>query len=435
MATPKKGVLLLAIGDELLDGRTLNTNSSWFGEQLRLHGVRVAETRCVSDDLTDIRRALSEAKKYLFTVVTGGLGPTNDDRTLQGAAAAFRLPLCATAASLRHVRERYEARGLELTPHRLRLAQLPRSAKVIANPTGTAPGAHLRHNGSEIFFLPGPPNECRPMFEQEILPRLAKALAPAKLVRREFWRTFGRGESDVYQRVEPVISALEKHFPETIRFGVHISFPCIDLTLEQWRVPKAKAPTAAEIDEAVDAVNRALDSLCFTRARESLAEVVSRMLRERKSRLAVAESCTGGLLGKMLTDLPGSSDVFLGGVIAYANEAKQALLGVEKNALAALGAVSEPVAIAMAEGAARRFEANFALSITGVAGPGGGSEQKPVGTVFVGLSNTKSSRAMRHVILGSKGSRDQNRVIAAHLALDALRLEILSSHEQKKSVN
>lgn len=420
----KKGILLLAVGDELLDGRTINSNGSWMGEQLRLHGIKVEEMRCVSDDLKDIRAALRAGKQFSFVIATGGLGPTSDDRTLAGAASAFGLQLGETPASLRHVRSRYEVRGMELTPHRRRLALVPRGSRILNNPTGTAPGVQLRWQGTDFVFLPGPPPECRPMF-QALLPAIAKRTAHAKLLRREFWRTFGRGESDIFQRVAPVISSLEKNF-SGLRFGVHISFPCIDLTLEDWRMPGAKHPSKAELEAAIEEITRALDSLCFTRKRETLAETVFQLLQERKIRVAAAESCTGGLFGKLLTDLPGSSSVFLGGAITYANEAKSAILGVREKTLREFGAVSEATAIEMCEGARRRFGADLAVSITGVAGPSGGSVEKPVGTTFVGISNEKESQAVRHQILGSKGSREQNRVIAAHLALDAVRMELLS---------
>ncbi|RYZ95030.1 MAG: competence/damage-inducible protein A, partial [Proteobacteria bacterium] len=209
MATYAKGVFLLSIGDELLDGRTQNTNASWIGEQLRLAGVPVAEVRCVSDRLEDIVRALEEGRNFPLVVCTGGLGPTNDDRTLEGAAAAFGRPLRATPESLAHVRSRYEARKLELTEIRLRLANLPEGARVLQNPTGTAPGVELIEGGTAYYFLPGPPNECRPIFTADILPQAKAKVGEKQLVRREFWRTFGKGEGEIYARVEKVVERFE----------------------------------------------------------------------------------------------------------------------------------------------------------------------------------------------------------------------------------
>jgi nicotinamide-nucleotide amidase len=421
----KKEVLLLSIGDELLDGRTQNTNASWFGEQFRLNGIKVTEVRCVSDDLPEIVAALKAGSKFSFVIATGGLGPTNDDRTLQGAAKAFRLPLARTKASFEHIRSRYEARKVELTAARLRLALVPKGSKILQNPTGTAPGVQLRVSGTEFFFLPGPPHECRPMFEKDILPLAKRKLAGRKLVRREFWRTFGRGEGDIYSSVKPVIDALEQKYPEAIRFGVHINFPYVDLTLEHWKTPGGKNPGESELDSAVKDIGRALGMLCFTRERETMPEVLVKILQHLKVTLATAESCTGGLVGKLLTDIPGTSSIYVGGVIAYANEVKVGLLGVRPETLESVGAVSEQAAFQMAEGARERFGSTFALSLTGISGPGGATPTKPVGTLYVALSDEQGSQTMHHVILGSKGSREQNRIIAAHLAFDALRRRIL----------
>lgn len=416
-----KGVFLLSIGDELLDGRTQNTNASWFGEQLRLAGVAVAEVRCVSDRIEDITKALRAANDYPLTIVTGGLGPTNDDRTMEAAAKFLKTPLQETKASLAHVKSRYEARGLELTSHRRRLALVPKGSIILDNPTGTAPGVRLKR----FFFLPGPPSECRPMFTQNILP-LAQKMAPRRLLRREFWRTFGKGESDVYNRIAPIIAELEKTYPGSINFGVHISFPCIDLTLEAWDAKKK--PSGKILDEATHKISAAVKDICFTRERENLADAVFRLLKEKKLTVSAAESCTGGLVGKMLTDMPGSSDVYLGGVISYAYSAKEDLLGVKKETLEKYGAVSEETVREMAEGCRTRLKSDFALALSGISGPGGGLPNKPVGTIHVALSSERGTKTLHQVILFGRASRDQNRIIAAHLALDALRTELLGFH-------
>lgn len=415
----KRGVFLLSIGDELLDGRTQNTNATWFGEQLREHGIPVAEVRCVSDTLQDIVDALKYGEKFPVVLATGGLGPTNDDRTMEGAAKAFRLPLLRTKASLEHVRSRYEARGLPLTEARLRLALVPKGCKVLQNPTGTAPGVKVKQKSTDFYFLPGPPNECRAIFK-DILPDIAKKVTEKKLLQRQFWRTFGKGESDIYHRIETVVAALEEKFPQTITFGVHISFPCVDLTLEVWKVKGAVSPKNEEIQWAVDSINQAIGDFCFTRKRISLVEAVAEKLKEKKLTVCAAESCTGGLLGKMITDLPGSSDYFLGGVVSYHNSAKEILVGVPKTTLQNHGAVSGETVSAMAESLRKTLQADFCLALSGVSGPGGGSAEKPVGTIWVALSNKRETKTLHQVILGGKGSRDQNRTIAAHLALDML---------------
>ncbi len=426
-------MFLLTVGDEILDGRIQNTNAAWFGEQLRMAGIPVSESRSVADQVGAISGALRDATKNPVVVVSGGLGPTNDDRTLEGAAAAFGLTLSETKDSLRHVKARYQARNLPLTPPRRKMALVPKGARVLPNANGTAPALQLRARDAEFFFLPGPPHECRPIFAKHVLPFAKKALRGRKLLRREFWRTFGRGESEVYQRVSSIVEALEQRFPESVSFGVHITFPYIDLTLE---VREATTrPRAKEIDEAGKDISLALGYLCFSRERESLAESVARLLKQEKQTVASAESCTGGLLGKLLTDLAGSSEFYLGGVVSYANAAKEILLGVNKKILQQNGAVSEAAVRAMAEGMRKKLGADFALAISGISGPGGGTETKPVGTTYVALSSRERTRTMHQVILHSQGSRDQNRVIAAHLALDALRTEILGFHDTGIPVN
>lgn len=430
------GVFLLTVGDEILDGRIQNTNAAWFGEQLRFSGIPVSESRSVPDNSTAIANALKEGgAANPLVIVTGGLGPTNDDRTMESAGKAFHLPLAPTKASLSHVTKRYLKRGLELTPPRLKMAALPKGAKVLPNSTGTAPGVHLRAKGTDYFFLPGPPNECRPMFERFVLPVAKKCLRSRRILHREFWRTFGRGESDVYQRVSSIVEALEQRFPESVAFGVHITFPYIDLTLEVREAKGHGRPATKEISAACRDIERALGNLCFSRERESLAEAVAKLLFQEKKTVATGESCTGGLLGKLLTDIPGSSSYYLGGFVTYANSAKEGMLGINKKLLLQHGAVSEPAVRAMAENVRKKLGAHFALAISGVAGPGGGSETKPVGTTYVALSTAERTRTMHQVILGSQGSRDQNRILAAHLALDALRTELLGFHETGIPVN
>jgi nicotinamide-nucleotide amidase len=420
----KNGVFLLSIGDELLDGRTANSNAVYFGEQLRIHGISVAEVRCVSDRIEDIVEAIRYGKNFSLVVATGGLGPTNDDRTMEAAAKAFRRKLVITKASKEHVVSRYKARGLEMNEHRMRLARVPERAKILQNLVGTAPGVQCVEGKSHFFFLAGVPAECRPLFDREILPRALK-LRKQKLVRREFWRSFGLPESAVYQLVEPIVSELEKKYPDSFRFGVHISFPCIDLTFEVWQQKGKKCPSFKEIEAAVESITEIMKNVAFTRERETLVECVMKLLLTKKKTLATAESCTGGWLGKMLTDIPGSSAAYLGGVVSYANSAKETLLEVPAALIKEHGAVSEAVVRKMSENIRQQLGADYSLALSGVSGPDGGSEKKPVGTVHVALSSKAATETLHQVIMNGRGSREQNRLIAAHLALDALRLSLL----------
>ena len=424
----QKGILLLSIGDEILDGRIQNTNASWMGEQFRLHGIPVSEIRAVSDRIEDIQKALKDGQRFSLVISTGGLGPTNDDRTLIGAAKCFRRPLLRTKLSLAHITKRYEERGLPLTEARLRMADIPKGSKVLENLTGTAPGISLPINQTHYFFLPGPPNECRPMFEKFILPLAQKKLREKTLLKREFWRTFGKGESDVFARVADFIQPLEKKYPKTFAFGVHISFPCIDLTLEVWKCKGEPTPTKKELDDCILNITNAMGPLCFTHKRESLVETVFRLLQERKLTLSLAESCTGGMVAKLFTDFPGSSSVIIGGVVSYAYSAKEILLGVKSSSLQTHGAVSEVVVKEMAENIRTRLATDYSIALSGISGPGGETDTKPVGTIHVAISSKSGLKTLHQVILNGRGSRDQNRVIAAHLALDALRAEILGLH-------
>jgi nicotinamide-nucleotide amidase len=414
-------VLLLSVGDEILDGRILNSNAQWMGDQLRSLRVPVREIRSISDKPEHIRKTLLEAGKFKLVVATGGLGPTNDDRTMSTAAAAFKLPLVLNAKALSLVRRQYQKRSLELTESRRKLAFLPKGAKVLMNQVGTAPGALIVWGSTTFIFLPGPPNECHPMFTRFVTPIAKKLCSGRKLVARKTWRLFGKGESDIYQAISPEISELEKKFPDSFQFGIHINFPCIDLTLETWRIGSKAIPTARDLRSLLEKIESQLGSLLISRKKESLAEVVMNLLKERGATLSLAESCTGGWVGKILTDIPGSSQVLLGGVVAYANSAKEKTLGVSPEILRGKGAVSGETAQAMAEGALSLFRSTYALALSGVSGPGGGSEKKPVGTLQIGLAGPSGSFSEHHWVLKGAGTREQNRLVSVYLALDALR--------------
>ncbi|MCO5143819.1 MAG: CinA family nicotinamide mononucleotide deamidase-related protein [Oligoflexia bacterium] len=425
----KKGLILISIGDELLDGRTQNTNASWIAEQSRESGVSVTEIRTVSDKETEIIQALKDAeKKATLVICTGGLGPTNDDRTIFAASKFLRKPLIQTKSSLLHIQKRYAARSLPLTEARLRLALIPKFSKVIDNPTGTAPGVLAKKAKCTFVFLPGPPNECRPMFTNALLPLLKKWSKKNALQERKIWRTFGLGESSVYQLVSSLVLPLEKKYPQTFRFGVHIHFPYIDLTCEIWNKEKRKKPSQKELQSFYSAVDLAVIEICFAKERISLAEAVSYLLHKYKLRIALAESCTGGLLGKMLTDLSGASAFLEGGIICYDNKVKEKILRVSSKTLEQYGAVSKQCVEEMAKNARELFSVDYALAVSGISGPTGATKEKPIGTTHVAIAGNARLNTVHQVLLSGSGTRDQNRILAAHLALNALRAEILSFH-------
>lgn len=426
MKQKKHGVFLLSIGDELLDGRTVNTNASVFGNELASVGIPVAEVRAISDSLETIVETLRDAAKYPIVIVTGGLGPTNDDRTAEGAALAFSRPLRTSKESIHHVKSRYAARGRPVDKARLRQAYLPERAKLLANATGIAPGFYLKIQDSEFFFFPGVPGECHPMFRQFALPRAQKRAATKKLWRRELWRSFGLAEGDLNQSIAALLKPFEKKYPQSFQVGVHIDFPGVDLTLEVWDIPGTPKPSSAELDRLCQKISARLGSHIYSRERgQTLADVVLRLLQKRGQTLATAESCTGGALGKVLTDIPGSSAMYWGGAISYANDAKEKLLGVKAASLRRYGAVSKEVAFEMAEQIRLLAATDFSLSVTGISGPGGGTATKPVGTFYVGLANKHGTITLHRVPKSQFWSRKWNRTFAVHFALDMLRQQLL----------
>jgi nicotinamide-nucleotide amidase len=418
----KSGVLVLTIGNELLDGRTVNTNAAYFGQKFGERGISVQAAKSISDDPDEIKEALLDAKQFKIIIVSGGLGPTNDDCTAAAAALAFSCPLVATAASVAHVRARYKARGKQVNKIRLKQSLLPKGAKLLVNARGTAPGFSIKIGSSHYYFLPGVPSECRPMFESLVLPFI-KSSKTCHV--RQVWRLFGLGEGDIYAKIKTQVRHLEKKYPESFRFGMHIAFPGVDLSLEIWRAQGIAEPSEAELDQLRQKIESSLRSFIFARTRTSLAEVVLQMLRERGLTLATAESCTGGMVGQALTDIAGSSDVFWGGVVSYSNAAKEKFLHVKPATLRRVGAVSEATAQEMAEGVRRISGADFGIALTGISGPGGGTSDKPVGTLYVSIAGTRVTKTLHRVLGSSLWSRNQNRTFAVHFALDSLRQELL----------
>lgn len=408
-------VEIVTVGDELLLGETVDDNAAWLGRRLAQRGIRVERRATVGDDAETIRSAVADGLERTGTVLcTGGLGPTHDDVTRPAVAALFGRELVRDDAVLASIRARFEARGTPMPPGNQGQALVPRGATVLANPRGTAPGLVLEDEGGRAaVLLPGVPLEMRALVDGEVLPwlerRWAGALRPA---RHRLLRTTGIAESALAERTREVVEGLR---------GVTLAFlPAptgVDLRLTAWADSDERTANAT-LDAAEGALRERIGSALYGSGGDDLVGVVGVLLRRRGLTLAVAESCTGGLLAKRLTDGAGASDFFAGGVVAYSNEAKVELLGVAEEVLHTDGAVSEAAARAMARGAAQRLGAGTALSVTGVAGPGGGSEAKPVGTVWFGVALPDGVRAMRHHF---PGDRQEIRERSAQAALDLLR--------------
>ena len=421
---------LLTVGTELVLGFTLDTNASDIGRVLSAAGVRVVRRATVADEPAEVRHALRAAlDRTGAVIVTGGLGPTKDDLTRDAAAEVFGKPLRTDPAILAQLEEWYRRRGIPQMPGSNRAqAEVPEGATVLPNPLGTAPGLWIEDDrGRFAVLLPGVPKEMRGLLENEVMPRLVQrqkrrtdgpADGRTEVIRSRVIRTTGIGESALADKVGDPNQLL----PHKVTLAWLPSLEGVDLRLTAWDLPGEEADAA--LARAVEVLRRRVAEHAYGADADDLAAVVLRALESAGSRLAVAESCTGGLIGAKLTAVPGSSRVFAGGVIAYDNEVKLGLLGVSADAIAEHGAVSEEVARQMAVGAARALGADSAVSVTGIAGPDGGSEQKPVGTVWIAVMWKDAVRAFTYVL---PGNREDVRHRAAQAALNALRRIIAGS--------
>lgn len=364
---------LLNTGTELLFGSVVNTHLTYLGQQLFSLGLRIQRQTAVPDGYA-IRDAILEAcPRADALVITGGLGPTSDDVTRDIVAELTGRPLEYVESIFERIRARFDRRGLRMSERISRQAYVPRGATVLDNDFGTAPGLYVPATEQlpHLFLLPGPPRELRPMFEAKVAP-LLRGLTAKPDLQATVYRTSGLGESYLEEMVGKELEALPG-----IEVGYCAHVGEVDLRLI------GDAKTLAQADRLV---REKLGNYIVTTEPKELADVVVQQLTQRKAMLAVAESCTGGHLADRLTDVPGASAVLLEGHVTYSNAAKESTLGVPRALLEAVGAVSQEVATAMAEGVRVRADAHFGLSTTGVAGPGGGTAAKPVGTVFIGLA-------------------------------------------------
>lgn len=403
---------LIVTGDEIVRGAVADTNSGWLLRRLVELGASPRRVTVVGDDALGIESALREASTRAdVVVVSGGLGPTSDDLTAGCVAHVAGVPLELHVPTLERLRERWARRARPMPPQAERQALVPAIAEVLDNDEGTAPGFRVRLGWAEAFCFAGVPREFVHMCERHLFPRLrASGLATAART----LRCVGITESELDALLMDVAA---RH---GLRLGLRAVFP------EAWATFVGSGTGAgASVDEAVAEARRLVGDRCFSTDGETLPEVVLRLGLERGATLAVAESCTGGLLGAAVTEVPGSSAFFVGGVLSYANEEKTRALGVEPGQISEHGAVSEPVARAMAEGARARLGTTHALAITGVAGPGGGSEEKPVGTVWIALATPAGTQT--RLLKSIRTDRSSVREASVSAALDLLRLNLLGT--------
>lgn len=406
---------IVSIGYELLIGQTINTNAAWIGQELLNAGLPVERVVTVGDELTLIKAALAEAAARASRVlVTGGLGPTNDDITRTAVCEYFATGLIRNEALLEHIRELFGRRGLPMARVNEDQAMVPAAARLIANDRGTAPGYILDREGVRYYFMPGVPYEMQAMMTGTVLPELRAEMDGPKILTHHI-ATIGIPESALYERIGEIaaIEALAQLAFLPGPSGVKIRL----------NVAGAEPGEAAErLATAAALVRRNIGDYIYAERNVPLEVVLFEELDRRGERLAVAESCTGGLIANKITNLPGSSRVLERGLVTYSNQAKTDLLGVSAGLIAGQGAVSAPVAQAMAEGARRISGVEHALAVTGIAGPDGGTAAKPVGLCFVAYAGPAGSCWQEHRVVA--GDRLVHKERFAYAALNLLRQQL-----------
>lgn len=403
---------LLTVGDEILIGQIVDTNSSWMAQQLNLIGASVVKKSSVSDDLEAIQAGIREGFAAADVVLmTGGLGPTKDDVTKKAIADFFGVELKFDQPTYDRIVRIFEQFGRTIKEsHRIQCF-LPSNATILFNKMGTAPGMWFEHKGKVLVSMPGVPYEMKYLMEYEVIPNLQKRF-PGRPVAHRTILTVGVGESDIADRIADFEDSLPPHIklaylPNLGQVRVRLSGTAEDL-----------AALNQELDEKAKELSDIIPEIIFGYDTEQLEAVIGQMLRKRGLKLGIAESCTGGYLAHRITSIPGSSDYFMGGLVPYTNDLKMKLLDVKSDTLEQFGAVSEQTVIEMVQGALPLLETDIAIAASGIAGPGGGTEEKPVGLVWIAVGNKE--KIVTHKILSGK-DRDKNIHFAAIMALNVLR--------------
>ncbi len=407
--------VLLNTGTELLAGDVHDTHLAFIAREIFSLGLRIEERRTVADGA-----AIGETLKELFSraeiiFVTGGLGPTSDDITRDVAAELLGLKLCEDAELLASLKERLKARGIKWLSSIARQAQVPNGAQILPNENGSASGLYLKAGinreiqSPHIFLLPGPPRELQPMFRESVMSLLGSIVKGPLKFERRFYKIAVMGESVIEEAIGKKILAIP---------GIELGY-----CARPGEVDVRIIGEHAALEQADQVVRAGLDDAIFTTGEETLEEVLVKLLTQKKQTLGIAESCTGGLLANRITNVPGASAVLLAGYIVYANEAKIDILGVDPKLIEKHGAVSEEVAGAMAEGARKRAKSTLAISTTGIAGPDGGSQEKPVGAVYVALADEKETTVRK---LFFPSDRETFKQLVAQAAFEMLRRKLIA---------
>lgn len=430
-------VELINTGSELLLGRTLNTHQQWLCRRLSDHGYLVARQVCVPDTGPDIQQAVRESlARAELILVTGGLGPTSDDLTRELIADLLHKPLRQDPAIVAELREFFAKRNRPMPEANLVQAMVPAGAIVLPNPNGTAPGLAIQiedggwkmedgagsappssilHPQSSrwLIMLPGPPRELHPMFTNHVLPLLQREMPAETFICRTL-RTTGLGESALQETIAPPLAKLTTA-------GLQLGY-CARPGEVDVRLAACGPDAESLVGDAMSIVRELLGKQIYAQDDDELETVIVRELTARKQTLALAESCTGGCMADRITNVPGASAILIAGLVPYANQAKTKFVGVQADTLAAYGAVSEPVCREMAEGVRRETGADFAIAVTGIAGPTGGSPEKPIGTVFIGVSSASGTVVLKNL---NRYEREAFKQVTAQQALELLRRKIV----------
>ncbi len=415
---------ILVIGSELLHGGRVDSNSLFIADMLAHCGIKVSKKVAVSDDQADIQAVLrSSSKQADVVIVTGGLGSTVDDRTREAVATTFGRPLAVHRKAMKILKRQVQRRGRIVTPILAKQALMPSGAIVLDNVVGTAPGFYVQEGKAHVFVVPGVPREAREMMDLQVQPILKRKLKATAVLWSHAFNTMGLPETDIQRQISPLFQP-----SSAIGLSLLASTKGVKVTLSCWR-PKNQQSTQStqakdfpEGDTLIQRIREALEPWLFSEGEDTMEEVVGQLLSSRHWTLALAESCTGGLVAHRLTDVPGSSVYLDRGVVTYSNKAKQELVGVSSTLLRKHGAVSGQVAEAMAKGIRAKSRVDLGVSVTGIAGPGGGSAKKPVGLVYMAIDGPHGRQSQRCQFWGD---RTEIKFRSSQAALNMIRRYLL----------
>jgi len=407
---------IISIGDELLIGQVINTNASWIAQQLNLAGIGVSRITAISDQKKHIKDALDEAsQRSEIILITGGLGPTKDDITKETLCEYFNTRLIFNETVFENIKELFGKRGFNISKLNRKQAEVPENCTPVKNMNGTAPGMWFEKEGKVYISMPGVPFEMKSMVSGYIIPELLKKFDTGAIVHKTVL-TQGLPESVLAKKIE----TWEDNLPYNIKLA-YLPQPGI-VRLRLSSSGKEKAKLEENINIEIQKLKKIIPDSIFGYDKEQLNEIVGKLLRGKNQTLSTAESCTGGYIAHLITSVAGSSDYFKGSVVSYANEIKENILGVQRESLIEYGAVSEQVAIEMAEGVKRKLNTDYAIAVTGIAGPGGGTLEKSVGTAWIAIA-TPQKTIVKHFQMGEHRERNIRRT--ALTALGMLRKKLI----------